>query len=54
MTTRVSALVGFHTVEHQTFMEYPSMFVSPDVGPLPQQELGGLAFSVWVADSSGV
>ena len=46
VTTRVSPLVGFHTVEHQTFIEYPSMLLRPEEAPLPQQATGGLAF--WV------
>ena len=41
---RVSELVGFHAVLHQTSMLWPSMAGSP--GPLAQQGVGGLAFRV--------
>ena len=54
VTILVLALVGFHAVLHQTFIEYPSMFCTPEVEPLPQHTLGGLAFSVWLVESSGV
>jgi hypothetical protein len=49
VTTRVSALEGVHTVLHHTSILTPSMLLEPvswDVGPLPQQYVGGLALSV--------
>ena len=57
VTTRVFELEGFHKVLHQLSSEYPSMELDPvsvDVGPLPQQYVGGPALRVCPAERSGV
>ena len=53
VTTRVEALVGFHTVLHQTLTVFVPN-VSWDGLDVPQQYDGGLAFSVWFGPRSGV
>jgi hypothetical protein len=45
VTTRVFALAGFHTVEHQT-STFPTGVGTEDPGPEPKQNDGGLALSV--------
>src|ERR1700686_2152592 len=60
VTTRVCALVGSHAVLHHALKEFPSMFWTCEVGPLPQQKLvpavvvanSGVYRMDWIASSA--